>query len=151
MWKDIFRCVIFFYSTFKQLQEKLDPKLIYIAYTEYFFHVLMLHWMLLLNYGITTQYQVRNFAPNQLFIQGALQQNNTIDCPYDSSNTTVVPGSNGAVSLPRMTFKLCCQLEQQPRLVDPLVPSSNCGCEIYYYFSDQYCMSSFIKESINCG
>lgn len=74
----------------------------------------------------------RNFSPNQLFIHGALHQNSTIDCPYNSSDTTIIPDSNEVVSVPCVTFKPCRQLEQQLRLVDPLAPSNDCGCDIYY-------------------
>ncbi len=57
--------------------------------------------------------------------------------PYDpTTSTTNVPNPNEDVSVPSVTFRPCRQLEQQLRLVDPLTPSNNRGCDIYYLVTD---------------
>ena len=138
LWRDVFRCVgTIFYSTFKQLEEeeKLDPlneidlyclHRVFLPRINAALDAFVESWN---NHPISGE---RNFSPNQLFIHGALQQNITIDSPYDPSDTTTIPDSNEAVSVPRVTFKPCHQLEQQLRLVNPLAPSNNCGRDVYY-------------------
>ena len=138
LWRDVFRCVgTVFYSTFKQLEEeeKLDPlneidlyclHRVFLPRINAALDAFVESWN---NHPISGE---RNFSPNQLFIHGALQQNTSIDYPYDSTDTTIIPDSNEAVSVPRVTFTPCHQLELQLRLVNPLAPSNNCGRDVYY-------------------
>ena len=137
LWRDVFCCVgTVFYSTFKQLEdeEKLDPlneidlyclHRVFLPRINAALDAFAESWN---NHPISGE---RNFSPNQLFAHGALQQNTTIDCPYNPSDI-IIPDSNEAVSVPRMTFKPCHQLEQQLRLINPLTPSNNCGRDVYY-------------------
>ena len=85
------------------------------------------------NHPISTE---RNMSPNQLFIHGALQQNDFIDSPYNPTDTINIPDHNEEVTVPSIAFSPCHQLEQQLRLVDPLSPSNNRGCDIYYLVID---------------
>ena len=137
LWRDVFLCVgTVFYSIFKQLEEEKLDQLnevdLYCLHRVFLPHInasldaFAKSWN---NHPISGE---RNFSPNQLFVHGSLQQNSTIHCPYDSSNTTIIPDSNEAVSVARVLFKPCSQLEQQLRLVNPLAPSNNRGCDIYY-------------------
>ena len=105
LWRDVFHCVGS--STFKQLEEKLNPLneiYFYCLHRVFFLILLMLHWILLSNPEIITLSQVRKFSPSQLFIHGALQRNSSFDYPYDSCDTTIIPDSNEAVSVPRVIF-----------------------------------------------
>ena len=70
----------------------------------------------------------RNFSPNQLFIHGALQQDN-VNSLFDSHTTVMnIPDPNDAVSIPNMPFQPC---SQQLKLIDPLALSNSCGSDIY--------------------
>lgn len=156
LWRDVFRCVAsVFYSTFKQLEEeeKLDPlneidlyclHRVFLPRINAALDAFVESWN---NHPISGE---RNFSPNQLFVHGALQQNSAIDCPYNSANTVSVPDSNDGVSVPSVTFKPCPHLEQQLRLVDPLAPSNNGGCDIYCLMIN-IVGHHLSNECTNCG
>ncbi len=81
------------------------------------------------NHPISTE---RNLTPNQLFIRGALQQNNSISIqnPH-SANSMIVPDPGDVVNVPNVVFHPCYHLRQELQLIDLLSPSNNFGCDIY--------------------
>ena len=127
LWRDVFRCVgTIFYSTFKQLEEKLDSL--------YEIDLYCLHRVFLpcinaaldafvesWNHPISGE---RNFSPNQLFIHGALQQNITIDSPYDPSDTTTIPDSTSDIQT--LSSAGTATKAGQPTC------TNNCGRDVYY-------------------
>lgn len=136
LWRDVFRCVCsVFYTTFKQMEEdgELDPMN---ATDMYCLHYVFLprinaaldafvqSWN---NHPITTEH---NLTPNQLFIKGALKQNNSGQTPHLSTSVHV-PTPAGSVLVPSLSFKPCHQLEAELQLIDLLGPSQTCGWDIY--------------------
>ena len=156
LWRDVFRCVgSVFYSTFRQLEEdeKLDPlneidvyclHKVFIPRINYALHAFMESWN---NHPISGE---RNLSPNQLFIRGALQQqDHLINFPYGPTDTSTIPANDEGVPVPNVTFRPCHQLEQQLRLINSLSPSSNCGCDIYCLVVDTV-GHHISNDCINC-
>ena len=142
LWRDVHRCVAsVFYQDFKHLEEneKLDPLNevdIYCLHRAYLPRInaaldaFVESWN---NHPISSE---QNFSPNQLFIQGAMQQNYVINTPYHSTDTMILPHGNEEVNVPRSTFQPCRQLELNLRMIDPLTPSASNGQDIYCLIVD---------------
>ena len=131
----------FFYQDFKHLEEneKLDPLNevdIYCLHRAYLPRInaaldaFVESWN---NHPISSE---QIFSPNQLFIQGAMQQNYVINTPYHSTDTMILPHGNEEVNLPRSTFQPCHQLELNLCIIDPLTPSASNGQDIYCLIVD---------------
>ena len=138
LWRDVFRCVgTVFYSTFRRLEEEqqLNPlnevdlyclHRVFCPRINAVLDAFVESWN---NHPISGE---RNFSPNQLFIHGALQQNDITIGQYGTADTTNIPIPTEAVAVQDVMFKPCNLLEQQLRVVDPCAPSVDCGCDIYY-------------------
>ncbi len=141
LWRDVFRCVgVLFYNTFRKLEE--DNHLDCLNEVDMF----CLHWVFTPRINAALQSFVeswnnhpvstaRNQTPNQLFIQGALEQNMVPVGPSSS----LLPGSTCTphraprdhVTVPRSAFSPCRLLYRQLERRNPLQLSSDFGCSVY--------------------
>ena len=82
----------------------------------------------------------RNFTPNQLFIQGALEQNMVPTIPTHlaapDASPHVYPAYRDHVQVPTSTFTPCRMLKQQLDTINCLERSRNFGCDIYLQVVD---------------
>ena len=79
-----------------------------------------------------------NLTPNQLFVQGAMQQNitPTTPTPQSNSSTSTVPTAADAVRVPRSSFSPCSRLQQQLDQVNVLRVCDDQGYSIYCQVTD---------------
>ena len=113
LWRDVFRCVAStFYSAFKQMEEdgRLDPM------NEIDIYCLHRVFEPRINAALGTFSESwnnhpisgeRNLSPNQLFIHGALQQNQSAQLLYPPATSTNIPIANDGVSVPFVNFIPC--------------------------------------------
>ena len=82
------------------------------------------------NHSVST---MRCFTPNQLFIQGALERNRSIQYPLPSQQHGVSPltQSIGAVDVPRATFHACGALISILGNIDIVQRSDDLGYSMY--------------------
>ena len=78
----------------------------------------------------------QNVTPNQLFIQGALQQNMSPTLPTDtagmhSTRSNRIPVPHDAVGIPRSSFIACDHLQSELDRLDVLSEVGDFGCSIY--------------------
>ena len=78
------------------------------------------------NHPISTGH---NLTPNQLFVEGALQQSTTPPSPRTSVND--LPASNSDVEVPRSSFTPCATLKLHMDQVDVTRSSNTFGIDIY--------------------
>ena len=138
LWRDVFRCVgVLFYDTFRHLEE--EGKLNTLNEVDMF----CLHYVFLPrinealnsfvdswnNHPISTE---RNLTPNQLFVEGALQQNTSLPTPQTGVND--LPASNSDVEVPRSSFTPCTTLKNYMDQVDVTRSSNTFGIDIYNEF-----------------
>lgn len=84
------------------------------------------------NHPLTT---ANNLTPNQLFIQGALQ-NNMIPTPHVPNHASAtsqysLPASHDAVGVPRSSFNPCADLQQELEQIDMLQDADDFGYSLY--------------------
>ena len=84
-------------------------KLTYFVCIMYSYLRSMQPWMPSQNVGITIQFQQNNRTPNQLFIEGALNQQTQTQVLAGGGYNTI-PSSNTLVDVPRANFFPCEQL-----------------------------------------
>ena len=139
LWRDVFRCVgVLFYNTFRKLEE--DNHLDCLNEVDLF----CLHWVFTPrinaalesfveswnNHPVST---ARNRTPNQLFIQGAMEQGmvptRPPSCLVPDSNRH--PSPRDHVTVPHSMFSPCRLLSQQIERHHPLQQSRDFGCSIY--------------------
>ena len=72
-----------------------------------------------------------SLTPNQLFIQGAIEQRVMPQPPRPVAQTAPIAASQERVTVPRINFQPCPTLYAQLRAVDPLWASVNCGEDIF--------------------
>lgn len=78
-----------------------------------------------------------NLTPNQLFVQGAIQQNITPPVPTPQSNSSAtLPTAVNPVGVPRSSFSPCDQLQQELHHPNILKICDDQGCSIYCQLSD---------------
>jgi len=144
LWRDVFRCVSTIYGDFfseLETNEKLDSLNetdIFCLHTVFLprinrdLKVFIECWN---NHPLSTSH---NLTPNQLFIQGALEQNMT-PTPHIPNNSTrdySVPASHDAVGVPRCTFIPCNVLQQEILQIDMLQDSLDFGYSLYQQVCD---------------
>lgn len=140
LWRDVFRCVgILFYETFRKLED--DQQLDCLNEVDLF----CLHYVFLPrinaalksfteswnNHSIST---AGNLTPNQLYIQGAIQQNMVPTIPRLSasvSSGTPYPMPSDHIRVPRFNFTPCSTLVRDLQTVNPLGQSLDFGCSLY--------------------
>ncbi len=143
LWRDVFRCVAVLYAdVFKELEN--NEKFNALNETDMFcLHTVFLPrinrdlkafiecWN---NHPLSSS---NNLTPNQLFIQGALEQN-MVPTPHipnhDTSNYSV-PLSHDAVGVPRCTF-IPCDVLQQEIQIDMLQDALDFGYSLYQQVCD---------------
>ena len=135
LWRDVFRCVgVLSYDTFQHLQEdgKVNPLNEVDMYCLHYVFLPRINkalesfvesWN---NHPVSTEH---NRTPNQLFVEGALQQA-TSGGPPRSSGTSL-PTSHDPVQVPRSSFTPCAVLKTDVDRVDVLKDSNNFGIDIY--------------------
>ena len=129
---DMFWCVsTLYYDTFMQLQAegKLDPL------NEVDLFCLRFVFKPLINSALESWVETwnndsvsteRSQTPNQLFIQGAIEQNRMpVIPPSARRNLNPSPSPRDHVRVPRLLFKPCRALQQQLAVVDPLGPTTD--------------------------
>lgn len=136
LWRDVFRSVYsVFYSTFKELEDdgELNPMngidlyclhYVYLPRINEALNAFIESWN---NHSISTEH---NLTPNQLFIQGALEQNTSIQTPHHSISANL-PTPREHVKIPGVTFKPCQVLLIQLQQINPLSHSPTCGKDLY--------------------
>ena len=138
LWRDVFRCVgVLFHDTFQQLQDDghLNPLNEVDMYCLH--HVFLPRINLSLksfmeswnNHPISTEH---NHTPNQLFVEGALQQNVSGTPPLPSLAGTNLPTSHDPVQVPRSSFAPCAVLKREIYHVNVLRDSSDFGMDLYH-------------------
>lgn len=140
LWRDVYRCVgVLFHDCFHQLEEEgcLDPSnetdmfclhFVYLPRINFMLNGFIESWN---NHPLSTE---NNYSPNQLFIQGALQQNSIPSSPATSptSNSLHLPSVSNHVSVPRTPFTPCAALHRQiVNTVNPLADSHDFGTDLY--------------------
>ena len=136
LWRDVHRCVTsLFYSKFRDFEESgiLDPLNEIDIFCLHFVYIPLINsaldsfiesWN---NHPISTE---RNRTPNQLFIEGSLQQDYSPNVTPPSRSLNL-PIANEAVGVPRTGFHPCRQLQEHLNTVNPLVPSVDFGADIF--------------------
>ena len=125
---------VLFYDTFQHLQEdgKLNPlnevdmyclHYVFLPRINKALESFVVSWN---NHPVSTEH---NRTPNQLFVEGALQQA-TSGGPPRSSGTSL-PTSHDPVQVPRSSFTPCAVLKTDVDRVDILKDSNNFGIDIY--------------------
>jgi hypothetical protein len=149
LWRDVFRCVSsIFYSMFRKMEAEgdLDPlnevdiyclHKVFLPRINYALQAFMNSWN---NHSLSSE---RNQTPNQLFVQGALQQNQMIPFPPTGIS---LPHANAVVDVPNVKFTPCPALEHQLSLVDNLLPSVTSGRNIYTLIIEIVGQLTFIKQ-----
>lgn len=141
LWRDVNRCVgVLFHDTFRQLED--DEHLDCLNEVDVF----CLHFVFLPrinsalesfieawnNHPVST---ARAWTPNQLFIQGALEQHMVPNMPTTPQSPPGGlrhgPRHRNHVQVPLLRFAPCTVLRQQLDTVDPLGPSDDFGANIY--------------------
>ena len=135
MWRDVFRCVgVLFYNTFRQLED--DNEFSTLNEVDMF----CLHFVFLKrincalksfaeswnNHPISTEH---NLTPNELFVEGALQQDAST-VPSHPTGVTL-PVARDHIQVPRSSFFPCIVLKTHLDQVDQLRDTDNFGIDIY--------------------
>lgn len=119
LWRDVFRCVgIVFYDLFTELEAEgcLDPLNETDLFCLHFVFLPQINSMLEAfcdswnNHSMST---AGNLTPNQLFIQGALEQNMVPNLQQSNGTAAAnsqLPTSSGNVEVPRIGFSPCSRL-----------------------------------------
>ena len=140
LWRDVMRCVSsIYYGVFKQLEDegKLDPlneldvyclHKVYLPRINTALKSFVESWN---HHPVSTE---QNLSPSQLFIRGAIDQTVSITEPHNvhQSRADLLPGPNDTVSIPRIQFQPCQNLEQQLMLIDPLASTDFVSSDAYY-------------------
>ncbi len=139
LWRDTYRCVVALYVDLFQKMEA-DSRLNLLNEIDLFcLHVVFLPrinrdlisfiecWS---NHSLSTE---GNLTPNQLFIEGAIENNVTISRPSLDPGFVqyTIPSSNVAVDVPRSSFVPCDNILHDLELVDKLQNCSDFGYSIY--------------------
>ena len=120
LWRDVYRCVAVLYADlFRELEAdgKLDPLNevdLYCLHTVYLprinetIHFFVESWN---NHPLSTE---RNLTPNQLFVQGALNQSMTLRQHARSTSSSAIrlPAVTSNIEVPRSSFTPCDNLAQ---------------------------------------
>lgn len=137
LWRDVFRCVsIMFYTTFTQLENEgyLNP----LNETDMFcLHYIFLPKINLMleafreswnNHSLST---AQSLTPNQLFVQGALEQNmvpfHPLNQGSNAGNALPTPGEQ--VNVPRNQFYPCSSLQHV--ISDYVFTDNEFGCNVF--------------------
>ena len=139
LWRDTHRCVNVLYANlFKEMEA--DNRLNLLNEIDLFcLHVVFVPrinrdldsfiecWN---NHSLSTE---GNLMPNKLFIQGALENDVTINEPTlnPSTDQYTIPSSNDAIDVPRSAFVPCDNLLHEISLVDMLQDCFDLGYSIY--------------------
>ncbi len=139
LWRDVFRCVaVLFYETFYAMEEeyKLD------CLNELDLFSLRFVFLKRINNALESFVETwnnqpissaRNRTPNQLFIEGAIEQNMVPLCtpPTLSQLSPYVQEPRDHVRVPQLSFVPCSHLAQALNIIDCLRDSADFGCDIY--------------------
>ena len=136
LWRDVFRCVgILFYETFQTLE--IDQQLDVLNEVDLF----CLHYVFLPRINQALQSFIEswnnhpissagNHTPNQLFIQGAIEQNRVPTVPNVPAGGQY-PMARNLVHVPRFRFTPCPALVRDMGTINPLRTSLEFGRDIY--------------------
>jgi hypothetical protein len=141
LWRDVYRCVgVLYHDCFRELEDRnsLNPlnetdiyclHYIYIPRINLTLEKFAESWN---NHSLSSE---NNFTPNQLFIQGAIQQNMT---PYYPPNISIrvagdgqLPSPSDHVTVPQNGFVPCPSLYRDISRIDPLDSSDDFGRHLY--------------------
>ncbi len=139
LWRDVFRCVA---SIFYHIFYKLEDENILDCLNEVDLYCLRFVYLKRINKALDCFVEswnnhpvasARNMTPNQLFIQGALEQNMIPFCPPSHSTGTSlsVQSPRDHVRVPRLSFIPCSRLKRMLQTVDCLRESTDFGGDIY--------------------
>lgn len=135
MWRDVHRCVsVLFCDTFRQLEDegRLDVlnevdmfclQFVFIQRINHALEVFAESWN---NHPLSTEH---NKTPNQLFIEGALQQQ-TLSTPSHGPPSNL-PASRDHVMVPRSAFSPCSRLKHYLDQISVLRDSDSFGIDIF--------------------
>ena len=138
LWRDVSRCVnSLFAGTFRKLEAEgqLDSlneidmfcrHVVFLPRINEALHAFVESWN---NHPVST---ANNLTPNQLFVQGAIEQNMAPAIPNTSCRSTgsSIPASHDHVQVPRAQFDPCTSLCQQLDRVNVLQSSNDFGHSI---------------------
>jgi len=138
LWRDVYRCVVvLFHDLFRAMEDdghldclnEVDLFCLHYAFLPRINQALDSFVESWNNHPLST---CRNLTPNQLFIQGAMQQNitPTLPAPLNQSSTRV-PTPVDSVAVPRSTFSPCDSLQHELEQVDVLRLCDNYGYSVY--------------------
>ena len=136
MWRDVYRCVsVSFSDTFRELEDnghldvlnEVDIYCLHKVFLRRVDHSLVSFAETWNNHPLSTEH---NSTPNQLFIEGVLQQYDS-PAPTTNSSRCNVPVSRDHVQVPRCSFFPCPLLEQEVDHVDVMRDSDSFGADIY--------------------
>ena len=138
LWRDVHRCVTgLFYTKFNELEDEgclnslneIDIYCLHFVYIPRINSALKAFVESWNNHPISTE---RNYTPNQLFVEGALHQDQYPIAP-PSSHSLNVPEEGETVIIPRIGFNPCLQLQQELNTIDPLRPTADFGGDIFMH------------------
>ena len=121
LWRDVCRCVgVIFHNLFRTMEDEgrldclneVDLYCLHYTFLPRINHTLNSFVESWNNHPLST---CGNLTPNQLFVQGALQQNITPTVPpaQSTSSTSIMPTAGDTVGVPRSSFSPCNSLQQE--------------------------------------
>lgn len=137
MWRDVYHCVsVLFCDTFRQLEDEghldvlneVDMFCLHLVFVERIDHALKVFAESWNNHPLSTEH---NKTPNQLFVEGALQQQTLFTPSQGQSRAVMLPVSRDHVTVPQSTFSPCSHLTGYLDQIDTLRDSDTFGIDIY--------------------
>ena len=141
LWRDVYRCVgVIFHNLFRTMEDEghldcLNEVDIFCLHYTFLPRINQTLDSFIESWNNHTLSTCGNLTPNQLFVQGAMQQNITPTVPPPQSNSTM-PTSADAVEVPRSSFSSCDSLQQELDQVNVLRVCEDQGYSIYCQVSD---------------
>ena len=149
MWRDVYRCVsVSFCDAFHQLEEdghldvlnEVDMYCLHLVYIKKIDRCLKLFTESWNNHPLSTE---QNRTPNQLFIEGALQQQ-ALHPTTRNPSRCILPAPRDHVLVPRSIFSPCSALKHDLDQIDTLRESNNFGMD--YYLETVLIVTGYMKR-----